>query len=66
MPLWEEDQGAETGPGLRRKKGKLTDWLNREMRKASLNYKQQEGIRRGIRSTMEHGIRRRRGQKNAL
>lgn len=57
---------GETGPWLRREKAELTEWLNREMREASLNYKQQVGIRRGIRSTMEHGIRGRREEKNGL
>lgn len=55
--------GGETGPRLRREQTELTEWLNREMREASVNYKQQVGIRRGIRSTMEHGIRRRRRRK---
>lgn len=55
--------GGETGPWLRGEQAELTEWLNREMREASLNYKQQVGIRRRIRSTMEHGIRGRRGGK---
>lgn len=55
--------GGETGPQLRPEPAKLTEWLNREMREASVNYKQRVGIRRGIRSTMEHGIRRRRRRK---
>lgn len=33
------------------------------MRQASLNYKQHVWMRRGIRSTMEHGIRGRRAKK---
>lgn len=37
----------------------LTEWLNGETRQASLNYKQRVWIRRRIRSTMEHGIRKR-------
>lgn len=57
--------GGKAGPWLRGKQAELTEWLNREMREASLNYKQQVGIRRGIRSTMEQGIRGRRGEKNS-
>lgn len=55
--------GRETGPWLKREQEKLTEWLNRQMREASVNYKQQVGIRRGIRSTMEHGIRGRRRER---
>lgn len=55
--------GRETGPWLRGEEAELTECLNREMRQASLNYKQQVWIRRGIRSTTEHGIRGRRARK---
>lgn len=41
----------------------LPEWLNREMREASVNYKQQAWIRIGIRSTMEYRIRGRREEK---
>ena len=57
--------GGDTGPWLRREQAKPTEWLNREMKEASVNYKQQVGIRRGIRSTMEHGIRESRGKKKS-
>lgn len=55
--------GGQKGFWVRGEEAELTEGLNREMRQASLNYKQQVWIRRGIRSTMEHGIRGRRGKK---
>lgn len=53
--------GGKTGPWLKGEPAELTDWLNREMTEAGLNYKQRVGIRRWIRSPVAHGIRGRRG-----
>lgn len=38
--------GGETGSLLWGQQAELTEWLNREIREASVNYKQQAGIRR--------------------